>query len=282
VGENIELNTQYAQDLWRVRADSNQLEQVVLNLAVNARDAMPSGGRLTIATSNVDIDDEYSSTHASHRAGPYVLLTVTDNGHGMTREVQSHIFEPFFTTKERGQGTGLGLATVYGIVKQSGGFIYVYSEPGQGTTFKVYLPRVEGEVAKTSASPVTVTTGTETILLVEDQSDLRGVIVNMLQSAGYRVLEASTAAQARTMAEQASQPIHALITDLVLSDSDGRKVAQQVRDLHAGIRVLYISGYADDVLRRGEPESNVHFLQKPFSLRALLTTVRRLLDGATP
>jgi two-component system cell cycle sensor histidine kinase/response regulator CckA len=240
---------------------------------------MPSGGRLIIETANVELDEDYERRHASHRAGSYVLLTVSDTGEGMTPDVQSHIFEPFFTTKERDKGTGLGLATVYGIVKQSGGFIYVYSEPGHGSTFKVYLPRVESPLtAKQPSSPATMAKGSETVLLVEDQAELRAVARTILESAGYTVLEAATTAEARTVAEKTGPAIHLLITDMVLPDGNGRDVARHVVDSHPNIRVLYVSGYADDVVIRGIPEQDFHFLQKPFSLRALLTKVRTILD----
>ena len=282
LGENIELITHYEPALWPMKADRSQLEQVLLNLAVNARDAMPSGGKLIIATSNVELDADYQRKHASHRAGSYVLLTVSDTGEGMTPEVQSHIFEPFFTTKERDKGTGLGLATVYGIVKQSGGFIYVYSEPGHGSTFKVYLPRVEGPLApRQPSTPATMAKGSETILLVEDQGELREVARTILESAGYTVLGAATGAEARAVADRSGPPIHLLITDMVLTDGNGREVARRVVDSHPNIRVLYVSGYADDVVIRGIPEQGFHFLQKPFSLRALLTKVRTILDDAT-
>jgi len=280
IGENIELITNYEPGLWPMKADRSQLEQVLLNLAVNARDAMPSGGRLIIETSNVELDEHYERTHTSHHAGSYVLLTVSDTGEGMTPEVQSHIFEPFFTTKERDKGTGLGLATVYGIVKQSGGFIYVYSEPGRGSTFKVYLPRVEGPLtARQPSAPATIAKGSETVLLVEDQAELREVARTILESAGYTVLEAATTAQARTVAEGTRPAIHLLITDMVLKDGNGRDVARQVVDSHPNIRVLYVSGYADDVVLRGIPEQGFHFLQKPFSLRGLLAKVRTILDA---
>ena len=281
LGENIELVSHYEPGLWPMKADRSQLEQVLLNLAVNARDAMPSGGRLIIATSNVELDADYQRKHASHRAGSYVLLTVSDTGEGMTPEVQSHIFEPFFTTKARDKGTGLGLATVYGIVKQSGGFIYVYSEPGHGSTFKVYLPRVEGPLARRQPStPATMAKGSETILLVEDQAELREVARTILESAGYTVLGAATGAEARAVAESSGPAIHLLITDMVLTDGNGRDVARHVVDSHPNIRVLYVSGYADDVVIRGIPEQGFHFLQKPFSLRALLTKVRTILDAS--
>ena len=280
LGENIELVANYEPDLWQIKADRSQLEQVLLNLAVNARDAMPSGGRLIIKTSNVELDEDYERRHASHRAGSYVLLTVSDTGEGMTPEVQSHIFEPFFTTKERDKGTGLGLATVYGIVKQSGGFIYVYSELGHGSTFKVYFPRVEGPLtARQPSAPATTAKGSETVLLVEDQADLRAVARTILESAGYTVLEAATRADARAAAEGAEPPIHLLITDMVLTDGNGRDVARQVVDSHPNIRVLYVSGYADDVVTRGIPEQGFYSLQKPFSLRGLLTKVRTILDA---
>lgn len=283
IGENIEVITHYQPGLWSMKADRSQLEQVLLNLAVNARDAMPSGGRLIIETSNVELDEDYERRHTSHRAGSYVLLTVSDTGEGMTPEVQSHIFEPFFTTKERGKGTGLGLATVYGIVKQSGGFIYVYSEPGHGSTFKVYLPRVEGPLTpRQPSTPATMAKGSETILLVEDQAELREVARTILESAGYTVLEAAAGAEAKAVAERFGPAIHLLVTDMVLTDGNGRDVARHVVDAHPNIRVLYVSGYADNVVIRGIPQEGFHFLQKPFSLRALLTKVRTILDTPLP
>ncbi len=282
IGENIELVTSCCHDLGRIQADPSQLEQVILNLAVNARDAMPNGGRLTIETANVTLAPDYAETRFQLVPGPYVLLAVSDTGIGMDESVRAHVFEPFFTTKAQGKGTGLGLATVYGIVKQSGGYIWVYSEPGQGTTFKVYLPRVdEASPAGLSATALgpDALHGTETILVVEDEAPLRAMVVDILKPCGYRVLEAHDGARALEIASTLNGPIHLLLTDLVMPGLGGRDVAARLLALHPHIKILLISGYTDDVaFRQGLTDGQTAFLQKPFSPQSLSRKVRELLD----
>lgn len=280
IGEDIELVTALAPNLGRVKADHGQIEQVVMNLAVNARDAMPRGGRLTIETANVDLDAEYARKHVTVQPGPYVLLAVSDTGVGMDEATLARIFEPFFTTKEAGKGTGLGLATVYGIVKQSGGNIWVYSEPGRGTTFKIYLPRVNLPVAspralENSAAPG----GHETLLVVEDAEAMRKMSCEFLASRGYTVLEAKNGADALALAEKHPH-IHMLIADLVMPGMNGRELAQQLCVRNPQVRVLYVSGYTGDaVVRMGILEGAAAFLQKPFTLHALACKVREILDS---
>lgn len=282
IGENIDMVFVPATDLSRVKADPGQLEQVLLNLVVNARDAMPTGGRLTIETSNVELDRSYAATHASVEPGDYVMLSVTDTGCGMSEETQSRIFEPFFTTKGPGKGTGLGLATVYGVVKQSGGYIYVYSEVDRGTTFKIYLPQVIAELDKPTGETVVPgrAQGSETILFVEDEQSVRDLVRQYLTATGYTVLEAPDGARALKIAEGHAEPIHILITDVVMPHLSGPDLATQLGASRPGMKVLFISGYTDDtVFRHGVLEGGVAFLQKPFNLKALATKVRELLDG---
>jgi PAS domain S-box-containing protein len=281
IGEDIDLITVPAADLWVVRADPGQIEQVLLNLAVNARDAMPMGGKLTIETANVDLAGTYIGHHRPVTPGPYVLLAVSDTGSGMDRETQTHIFEPFFTTKEKGKGTGLGLATVYGIVKQSGGFIWFYSEPGQGTTFKIYLPRVEEERSVTSAPPSAPTIqGSETILLVEDATPVREVARAVLSRCGYAVVVAGDGRAALEAAARHSGPIHLLVTDVIMPEIGGRQLADRLLELHPGLRVLFVSGYTDDaIIRHGILEPGIAFLQKPFTPESLAAKVREVLDS---
>ena len=282
IGENIELAFLPGGKLGCVKADPTQMEQVVLNLVVNARDAMPDGGRLTIETSNVELDREYVAQHAVVEPGPYVMLTVSDTGTGMDEATQARIFEPFFTTKGQGRGTGLGLATVYGVVKQSGGYIWVYSELGHGTTFKVYLPLVRNEAEK-AAPEKTVSgpaPGTETILFVEDEESVRELVSEYLLARGYRVLEASDGLQALDLAEKHKGAIQLLITDVVMPRLSGRELATRLAAKRPGMKVLYISGYTDDsIFRHGVLEGGMAFLQKPFNLKSIAQKVREVLDG---
>jgi PAS domain S-box-containing protein len=281
IGEDIALATALTPNLRQVRADPGQLEQILLNLAVNSRDAMPLGGSLTIETANVELDATYTDLHAEVQPGRYVLLAISDTGCGMTEEVQRRIFEPFFTTKGAGKGTGLGLATVYGIIKQCGGHIWVYSEVGQGTTFKIYLPTVRdpGRSGPSREILPVLPTGTETILLVEDEEAVRGVTLFALQSSGYTVLEARTSGEAIRVCTDHAGPIHLLITDVVMPGMSGRRVAQAAMSLKPGIKVLYVSGYTDDaVVRHGILQAETAFLQKPFTTAALAVKVRDVLD----
>jgi PAS domain S-box-containing protein len=280
IGEDVELAGTLPPGLGSIEADPGQIEQVILNLAVNARDAMPRGGKLTLETRNVLLDDSYAATRSDVRPGPYVLLAVSDTGHGMTPEVKARIFEPFFTTKGPGKGTGLGLATVYGIVKQSGGHLEVYSEPNVGTTFKIYLPRIEQPAPVGSTPEVTMPpTGGETLLLVEDEEAVLALSREVLSASGYTVLTASRGRQALQLAKQLAGPIHLLVTDVVMPEMGGRQLAERIAALHPETRVLYVSGYTDDaVVRHGILEHEVHFLQKPFSPLALALKVREVLD----
>ena len=281
LGEDVELRAVLAPDLATVKADPSQLEQVILNLAVNARDAMPNGGKLTIETQNVDLDQEYVRGHLSAQPGPFVMLAVSDTGVGMDAATQARIFEPFFTTKETGKGTGLGLATVYGIVKQSGGWIWVYSEPGDGTTFKIYFPRAAEPAAPAAPSPAPPVSvrGSETVLLVEDDEMIRTLVPKVLKANGYTVLVAANGREAERVAGQHDGPIHLLMTDVVMPGMSGREVAQRLAAARAGIRVLYLSGYTDDaIVHHGVLEPGVAFLQKPFTPAVLGRKVREVLD----
>ncbi len=284
IGEDIELVTRLQPDLERVKADPGQLEQVIVNLAVNARDAMPRGGRLVIDTSNVDLDDAYARAHPGMKPGVHAMLTVADTGQGMDPDTLLRIFEPFFTTKEVGKGTGLGLAMVYGIVKQSGGYITVYSEPGQGSTFKIYLPRVEAATEAPAAAPTVggpVRGGTETVLLLEDEASLRAVIRDVLETAGYSVLDAGRPETALSTAEAHDGPIHLMLTDIIMPQMNGREVAQRIRAKRPRVSVLYMSGYTQEIIdHRGILEPGVDFIAKPFEANALLRRVREILDRA--
>jgi PAS domain S-box-containing protein len=281
MGEHIEMVTRCGANVGHVKADPAQVEQVIMNLVVNARDAMPEGGRLTVETVNVDLDSTYARDHVTVKPGPYVMLAVSDNGIGMSPETVAHIFEPFYTTKGSGQGTGLGLSTVYGIVKQSGGYIWVYSEPGKGTTFKVYLPRVQ-ELADPKQEVVIpgVNKGSETVLLVEDDGAVRELASMILSSNGYLVLPAQDALEAEHFSANHSGEIHLLLTDIMMPGTSGRELARRISARHPRARVLYMSGYTDNVLAQGGVlEEGVSFLQKPFTPAALSQKVRDVLDS---
>src|SRR5216117_17145 len=282
IGEDVELRFAAHAPRAAVRVDPGQLEQVIVNLVVNARDAMPRGGKLTIETATVDLDAAYAWEHGTVEAGRYVMLAVTDTGVGIDRAARARLFEPFFTTKEFGKGTGLGLATVYGIVKQSGGYIWVYSEPGQGATFKVYLPRVEpgGEPVAARPSPARALGGTETILLAEDEAAVRNLARRVLEKHGYKLLLAATGRDGVQLATQHAGPIDLLVTDVVMPEMGGRELAQRLAALQPGLKVLYLSGYTDDmIVRHGVLEAGVAFLQKPFTPDTLLRKIREVLDG---
>ena len=282
IGEDIDLQLAVAPDLGNVRADPAQVEQVLMNLAVNARDAMPNGGKLTIETANVVLDQEYANGHIAVTPGPHVMLAVSDTGHGMDEETQQHVFEPFFTTKEAGEGTGLGLATVYGIVKQHGGNIWVYSEPGEGTTFKVYLPRVEEEAeALPSGGPEgNPARGTETILVVEDERMVRDLVKRVLEGRGYTVLTAASPGEAEQVLDCHREEIALLLTDVVLPERSGRELYETLAESRPSLKVLYISGYTGNAIsHRGVLEAGTAFLQKPFTPDALAGKVREVLDA---
>jgi PAS domain S-box-containing protein len=284
VGEDVSLLTRLAPDLGRVMADPNQLVQVFLNLVGNSRDAMPGGGTITIETANVELDESYGDRHgAVVPAGPYVMVAVSDTGTGMDTATRARVFEPFFTTKEPGRGTGLGLATVYGVVKQSGGWVWVYSEPGQGTVFKIYMPRVDSDGEQgTAAARTPDPRGDETILLVEDDAELRDLARQLLAQLGYRLLVAADGVEALATAHRHPAPIHLLATDVVLPQMSGSALAAQLRAVRPELRVLYMSGYTDDeIVRRGLLAPSTVFLQKPFTRRGLAEAVRTALDSKT-
>jgi PAS domain S-box-containing protein len=280
-GNAVELVTSLDPELGLIKADPGQLEQVIMNLVVNARDALPNGGRVTVETQNVELDPGQTMEIPIDMAGDYVMLAVTDNGIGMDPETRARIFEPFFTTKAEGKGTGLGLATVYGIVKQSDGEVYVYSEQGRGTTFKVFLPRIDERAGSEAQPPAraAVAGGTETILLAEDEDVIRRLAVRILERAGYRVLVASNGEEALQVAQQYNHPISMLITDMVMPKLDGRQLIERLRAKRPQIRVILLSGYTDmTVAGTGEPLPETHFLQKPFTADALARRVREVLD----
>jgi len=281
IGEDVALATVLDPTIGLVKADPGQIEQVIMNLVINARDAMPEGGKLTIETGNVELDESYARVHADARPGHFVMLAVSDTGCGMDEAIRARIFEPFFTTKEAGKGTGLGLAMVYGIVNQSGGSIYVYSERGQGTTFKIYLPLVDAKsTSGTSQTELAkVSSGKETLLIVEDEGAVRAMTRQVLETCGYRILEAGHGAEAIQVCEQSQNPIHLLVTDVVMPGIGGRQLAETLRSKHPELKVLYLSGYTDDaVVRHGVLEAGTNFLQKPFTPTSLAQKVRQVLD----
>jgi CheY-like chemotaxis protein len=285
IREDVELRTVLTPAIGWVKADPGQLGQVILNLALNARDAMPRGGRITLESANVTLGEEYGRTHASVPPGAYTLLAVSDTGEGMDDKTMARVFEPFFTTKEQGKGTGLGLSTVYGIVKQSGGFIWVYSEPGHGTTFKVYLPQVEQPAAAgvedSPPAPPQALRGSETILVVEDDEALRTLIAEVLEEGGYRVLSAREGTQALSLADALDGHIHLVLTDIVMPRMGGREVVERLRAGRPGIRSVYMSGYTGNTaIHDGHLASGQPFLQKPFSSVELLRRIREQLAAA--
>jgi signal transduction histidine kinase/DNA-binding response OmpR family regulator len=282
IGEDIEVGLFLKTDLWKVTADPGQIDQVLMNLAVNARDAMPQGGKLIIKTANVEMDPEIADKYASVQAGPHVLLTVSDTGSGMDEGTQQRIFDPFFTTKEIGKGTGLGLSTVYGIVKQSGGFISVQSKVGNGTTFNIYLPRVEEDMveAKLSAPRSELQRGVETVLLVEDEEMVRQLLHDILEGDGYKVLVAANGQQGILMSKRHEGPIHLIITDVVMPGMSGPQLVERLTESCAGAKVLYMSGYTDKaIVYHGVLEPGLNFLQKPFTPDTVLSKVREVLDS---
>ena len=280
LGEDIRIETSLSPSLGLIRADAGQLHQVLMNLIVNARDAMPGGGKISIETSNVDLDQGYALQHPELAPGPYVLMTVSDDGLGMSEEVRSHLFEPFFTTKKQSEGTGLGLATVYGIIKQTGGAIWAYSAPGAGATFKIYLPRVDEAMKAEGETKTVITTlrGTETILVVEDQQELRRLAAAILRRYGYEVLEAANAIEASVHAERHTGRIHLMVTDLVMPGMTGAELVLCLRPLRPDMKIIFMSGYAPNaIVDRGILDPDVPYLPKPFSPEALASKVREAL-----
>jgi two-component system cell cycle sensor histidine kinase/response regulator CckA len=282
IGETIELNPALQADLGRVEADPSQIEQIIMNLVVNARDSMPRGGRVDVQTANADLDATFARRHVPTRPGRYVMLAVSDTGSGMDKATQAHIFEPFFTTKQLGKGTGLGLATVYGIVKQSDGYIWVDSEPGTGSTFRIYLPRVKADIASERAreEPAPPSGGSETVLVVEDDRTVRSLAGEMLRLNGYTVLQAQDGREALDLVRRHGRPIHLLLTDVVMPEMSGRELARSVAGLEPGIGVLYMSGYTDGVIaHHGVLDAGVAYIQKPFTADSLARKVREALDA---
>ena len=282
IGEDIELAVIPRPDLGLVSADPGQLQQIILNLAINARDAMPQGGKLTIETANVDFDEDYVSSHPMVQKGPYIMLAVSDNGIGMDAATQARIFEPFFTTKGKGKGTGLGLSTIYGIVKQSNGFIWVYSELEKGTTFKIYFPRVEGKQTLKSSQDKSESAfrGSETILVVEDEIGVRALACRILRERGYNVIEAADGKEALRLAREHDGEIHLVITDVIMPGMSGRELVAQLKAVRPQIEALYVSGYTDNVIvHHGILDSGIAFLQKPFTVEGLARKVREVIDS---
>jgi CheY-like chemotaxis protein len=282
VGEDLEIDVRSVAGLGAVHADPTQVEQVIMNLVVNARDAMPNGGHLTIETANVEFDEGYAAAHPPAQAGRFVMLAVSDTGVGMDVDTQRHMFEPFFTTKPPGEGTGLGLATVYGIVKQMGGYVWVYSEVGRGTTFKIYLPRMAGAVVPVSDSLAagSVPRGSETVLVVEDSEGLRDMVRELLEEQGYTVQSATEGEEALALLRASGDSISLLLTDVVMPKLGGGELVKQVRAVRPEMRVLYMSGYTSGAIsKQGVLEAGSSLLEKPFTGEQLARAVRRALDA---
>jgi nitrogen-specific signal transduction histidine kinase len=283
IGEDIDLMTQLSPDLGKIEADPGQIEQVLMNLAVNARDAMPEGGQITIETANVELSEGYAQLHMAVRPGPHVMLAVSDTGTGMSAETQARIFEPFFTTKPEGKGTGLGLSTIYGIIKQSGGNIWVYSELGKGTTFKIYLPRVRGSAVAPErvVVPRSLSAASETVLVVEDDDSVRRLSTTILRKHGYNIIEARSGVEALNIFQEHAGDLHLVITDVVMPQMGGRELALRLQKSHPDLKVLYVSGYTDEaIVRHGILHPGTLFLQKPFTPQSLIHKVREVLDGS--
>jgi PAS domain S-box-containing protein len=282
IGEDIDLVTVLGENLGTVQADPGQIEQVVMNLAVNARDAMPQGGKLTLETANVDLDAAYAERHLEVQTGPYVMLAVSDTGSGLDPDSKAHLFEPFFTTKEMGKGTGLGLSTVYGIIKQSGGLIWVYSEPGKGTTFKIYLPRLEGAALATEGARALASSdwGSETILLVEDEDLVRQVARRILERYGYTVLAAASGQEALALSREHAGPIHLMLTDVVMPGMSGQEIREDLQPQRPEMEVLFMSGHTENaIVHHGVLDEGTAFIQKPFKHEVLAHKVREILDN---
>jgi CheY-like chemotaxis protein len=282
ISENIDLIWRPGYDIWKVRIDPVQIDQILANMTVNSRDAIPDTGSIVLETGNVVFDCAYTAGHTEFLPGEYVLLSVSDTGVGMSKEVMEHIFEPFFTTKETGKGTGLGLATVYGIVRQNSGFLNVYSEEGKGTTFKIYLPRFKSDIVQSTVEKVSgkPQRGTETLLIVENEEDYLMSCKMLLEKLGYTVLTATTPDDAIHIAEEHPGNIDLLITDVIMPKMNGKELLGNIRNIRPGLKYLYMSGYTADVIaHHGVLEEGVNFLQKPFSIKTIAEKVREVLDS---